>query len=99
MMAHELRNPLSPIAAAIELMKDGTESEADRKSLWEIISNQTKQMMRLVDDLLDISRISHGKVEVKKSYIDLTQCARQAIEAVQPTLKESRHSLEVTFAR
>ena len=97
MMAHELRNPLSPIAAAIELMKDGTESEEERKSLWEIISNQTKQMMRLVDDLLDISRISHGKVEVKKSHIDLTKCARQAIEAVQPALAESRHSLEVTL--
>ena len=97
MMAHELRNPLSPIAAAIELMKDGTENEEERKDLWEIISSQTRQMMRLVDDLLDISRISHGKVEIKKSHIDLTQCARQAIEAVQPALKESRHSLEVTL--
>ena len=97
MMAHELRNPLSPIAAAIELMKDGTESEDERKSLWDIISTQTRQMMRLVDDLLDISRISHGKVEVKKSLIDLTQCARQAIDAIQPALTESRHSLEVTL--
>ena len=97
MMAHELRNPLSPIAAAIELMKDGTENEEDRKSLWEIISSQTRQMMRLVDDLLDISRISHGKVKVKKARIDLTQCARQAIEAVQPAIAESRHSLEVTL--
>ena len=95
MMAHELRNPLSPIAAAIELMKDGTESEEEKKVLWEIISSQTKQMMRLVDDLLDISRISHGKVEVKKTYIDLTQCARHAIEAVRPAVAESRHSLEV----
>ncbi len=94
MLAHELRNPLAPIVNAVQLMRmdsDGTRGERSR----EIIERQVRHMARLIDDLLDLSRISTGKVTLRKQRVDLAQVVRSAVDTVRPFLDECRHELTV----
>lgn len=97
MLSHELRNPLSPIITALQLMRlrgvDGAERERA------IIERQVKQLVGLVDDLLDVSRITTGKVELTRAPVELAEVIAQAVETTSPLLEQRRHALAIDVAR
>jgi len=99
-LAHELRNPLTPIANGVHVL---LKTEADpgsfgsRRNLLTIMKRQVSHLVRLVDDLLEISRISRGKIEIRKEPIDCAAVVRNAIEACQPLIEARGHSLTVEF--
>lgn len=93
MLGHELRNPMAPILTAIELIKL-RDSQAFRKER-QVIERQVKHMMRLLDDLLDVSRITRGKVSIAHRKVELAQCMATAIELASPLLDLHRHQLSV----
>jgi len=96
-LAHELRNPLAPISnAARALRVAGGDGEALRAAS-EMLERQVGQMSRLVDDLLDMSRITQGKIELRKERLELAPIVEQAIEAVRPLYKSMNHELTVTL--
>lgn len=96
-LAHELRNPLAPISMGVELIEMSAD---DREAVLEIcgmMQRQTKHMVRLIDDLLDVSRITCGKLELRKTQVDLRDVVRDAVEAVRPLIDDSQHHLVVRF--
>jgi PAS domain S-box-containing protein len=94
MLGHELRNPLAPIVAAIQLLKlRGDESSARE---YQVLERQVKQMVRLVDDLLDVSRISRGKIELKTARFDLRDALAKATEIALPLLEQKHHDFSVS---
>jgi PAS domain S-box-containing protein len=93
-LAHELRNPLAPIRSSLEVMRL---AGADRSVLDEsqtMIDRQVQQMVRLIDDLLDLSRISRGKIELRKERVDLADVLKSAVETSRPLIEESGHQLD-----
>jgi PAS domain S-box-containing protein len=97
MLSHELRNPLSPILTALQLMKLRGIDAAERERT--IIERQVGHLVGLVDDLLDVSRITRGKIELKKEYVELTEVVANAVETASPLLEERQHSLDVRVPR
>jgi PAS domain S-box-containing protein len=97
MLAHELRNPLAPISNAARALRLGGGDEAAIRRAAEMLDRQVGQMARLVDDLLDISRISRGRIELRKERVELAPVVRQAVEAVQPIYSSMGHQLTVTL--
>jgi PAS domain S-box-containing protein len=93
-LAHELRNPLAPIRTGIELLRLA-DNPAARERCIGIMERQTAQLTRLIDDLLDVSRITHGKVQLHRSKVDLRKVIQTAIEAVQPLIDAAAHDLTV----
>jgi len=95
MLAHELRNPLAPIRNAIAIM--ATHEELPREVAWsrDVIERQTTQLARLVDDLLDVSRITRGKLRMKGEPMDLNVAVNRALEASRPLIESRRQQLEV----
>jgi PAS domain S-box-containing protein len=96
-LAHELRNPLAPIRNAVQIMqlsRDDAMHEGARK----IIERQLKQMVHLVDDLLDVSRISQGKVELRLEQVDVADAVLDAIETSRPLIDAGRHHLTTRLA-
>jgi PAS domain S-box-containing protein len=94
-LAHELRNPLAPISMGVELLEM---SGDDRQAISEVcamMQRQTKHMVRLVDDLLDVSRITRGKLELRRSQVDLGEIVRNAVEASRPLIDEAQHQFEL----
>ena len=98
MLSHELRNPLAPIAMAIEIMR--LREPADDSIVWarDVIARQTAQLTRLVDDLLDVSRITLGKITLNRSALDLRPIVAQAVEAVQPLFTARHHHLAIDMS-
>ena len=90
MLAHELRNPLTPITHAMVLLRRGAGKD-DPSKLYDLIDRQTKRLIRLVDELLDLARISHGHIELKRANVDLVDVVRNAVEACRPRLEERQH--------
>ena len=97
-LSHELRNPLAPITMAIEVMR--LRAPADDSIVWarDIIARQTAQLTRLVDDLLDVSRITLGKITLNRSALDLRPIVAQAVEAVQPLFTARHHQLAIDMS-
>jgi PAS domain S-box-containing protein len=93
MLGHELRNPLAPIVSAIQLLKLRGDRSAARE--YQVLERQVKQMVRLVDDLLDVSRISRGKIDLKTGPIDLRDALAKATEIALPLFEQKRQELEV----
>jgi signal transduction histidine kinase/ActR/RegA family two-component response regulator len=93
MLAHELRNPLTPLVTSIELIRraDGRASE---KHL-DIMARQTRHLSRLVEDLLDVSRVSRGRIELRRQRLPLCQVVAEALEASRPFLESRRHRVEM----
>ena len=91
MLGHELRGPLSPILGALYLLKLPNES----KRAEMIIERQVNHLARLVDDLLDVSRISRGKVDLQLEALEIAEVVAKAIEMVTPLIEERRHDLTV----
>ena len=95
LLGHELRNPLAPIVTALELMRMRDRS-TDREQV--IIRRQVSHLTRLVDDLLDVSRITRGKVELRKEECDARDVLLQAVEMVSPMMEQRRQHLHVDIA-
>ncbi|MGH8323197.1 MAG: response regulator, partial [Steroidobacteraceae bacterium] len=95
MLAHELRNPLAPIHNAVQLLH--RTSLPDPQLTWsrDVIGRQLAHLTRLVDDLLDVSRITRGKINLNKEVIELRTLVARAVEAVQPLIEEHGHTLTV----
>lgn len=92
-LAHELRNPLAPIRTGLELMKLSEDDPAGLREVRDIMERQTVQLITLVDDLLDVSRITRGKLELRLENVELSTVVRSALEASQPFLDEAGHQL------
>ncbi len=94
-LAHELRNPLAPIRTGLQLLRqiDGRESHAPR--VQEIMERQVDHIVRLVDDLMEVSRIRSGKIELKMEQVEVAEIISRAIESSRPFLEASRLSLIV----
>ncbi len=97
MLGHELRNPLAPIVTALELMRLRSGGELARERA--ILERQVRHMTRLVDDLLDVSRIARGKIELRRERIDLADVVARAAETTQSLFAEKNHRLELAVAR
>lgn len=95
MLAHELRNPLAPIAAAADLLSLGHADEMRIKQTSGIIRRQVKHMTGLVDDLLDVSRVTRGLVTLEKTKLDAKRIFPDAVEQVRPLIEVRRHRLAV----
>lgn len=91
MLGHELRNPLSPILTAVQLLRMKGFSSAERE--LGVIERQGRHLVRLVDDLLDVSRISRGKVALKRASLDLAAVIAKAVETTSPLVQRRRHTL------
>jgi signal transduction histidine kinase/CheY-like chemotaxis protein len=94
-LAHELRNPLAPVRNALYLMQAAPDDAEMTKSARAIIERQLAQMVRLVDDLLDVSRITTGKLALRRERAELRAVAQNALEAVEPLIRARGHALHV----
>lgn len=97
MLGHELRNPLAPILTALELMRIDGRVGAHRER--EVIERQVRHLVGLVDDLLDISRITRGGVQLKREHVDIADVVATAIEMAAPAIERSSHELRVEVER
>jgi PAS domain S-box-containing protein len=95
-LAHELRNPLSPISNALQLWPHVSKDVAEMEQLRTVIERQVQQLVRLIDDLMDLSRISCGKVILQRQPIDLASVIVRAVETAQPSMDACGHKLTVT---
>ena len=96
MLAHELRNPLSPVANAVEIMR-ARPSRAQGERARGVVERQLGHMSRLIDDLLDVSRITTGKITLKKERLDLVTAIERALESAHSFITQSGHELEAHF--
>ena len=96
-LAHELRNPLAPIRNAVQIMQLSRD-EAAHGNARRVIERQLKQMVHLVDDLLDVSRISQGKVELRLAEVDVSAAILDAIETSRPLIDGAHHHLTTRLA-
>jgi signal transduction histidine kinase/CheY-like chemotaxis protein len=95
MLAHELRNPLAPITSAAQLLRLPEVNEGLRLKASSIISRQVRHMTELVDDLLDVSRVTRGLIKLESEVLDLNKVAMAAVEQARPHIEERRHALTV----
>lgn len=95
LLAHEIRNPLAPLRNGLEVLKAGQEPEASRA--LEMMDRQVRHMVRLIDDLLDVSRISQGKLDLRLERIDLRDILRQSVEVVLPAVEGKNQRLSVSL--
>ncbi|HTU23836.1 MAG TPA: ATP-binding protein, partial [Pirellulales bacterium] len=94
-LAHELRNPLAPLGNALQLWSMRNPDPVEAAELRAIMSRQLSQMVRLIDDLMDVSRIKHGRVQLRRAQIQLRPLISGAVEAAQPLVDYFRHRLAV----
>jgi PAS domain S-box-containing protein len=95
LLGHELRNPLAPIRSAVEVLKKACAGLPVAEWGLAVIDRQSAQMARLVDDLLDVSRLSHGKIALRKQPAELAAVVDSAVETCRPLIEARRHSLAV----
>jgi signal transduction histidine kinase/ActR/RegA family two-component response regulator len=98
MLAHELRNPLAPIGAAAELLQMAKLDDARVRKTSEVIGRQVRHMTHLIDDLLDVSRVTSGMVQLDPEPLDIRQVIADAIEQVSPLINTRRHQLVMNLA-
>ncbi len=96
MLAHELRNPLAPISTASTLLSRMLAHDERPQFAIETIKRQTRQLTRLVDDLLDVSRITRGRILLQRQPIELASAIAQALETVEAQLRDKQHRISVT---
>ena len=96
MLAHELRNPLAPIMNAVHLLNhDDSKNDVVRKRAIATTERQVRHMIRLVDDLLDVSRITNGKIQLRKQAVTLEAVVEHAVQTSRPVLEDRRHELTI----
>ena len=96
-LAHELRNPLAPIRNSLHILGMSGVDDAAVKRVTEMMTRQVAHMVRMVDDLLEVSRISRGKIELRKERVGLAAVLRNAIDTSLPLVEAARHKLLVTI--
>ena len=96
MLSHELRNPLAPISNAVQLLRLRPDDDPVRQKAHAVIARQAGQLNHLVDELLEISRISTGRVQLKREQVALGSIVARAIETTQPLMAQARHVLAVS---
>jgi len=96
MLGHELRNPLAPIRNVTEMLRRTGGGDAVREPLYAMLERQVQQMTRLLDDLLDVSRITQGKIKFQHEMIDFQVAIARAVEASGPFIERRRHRLNVS---
>jgi PAS domain S-box-containing protein len=99
LLAHELRNPLAPIRTGVELMRLAGDDPAVVEEVRTTMERQSQQMVRLIDDLLDVSRITRGTMELRKSRIELAAVVESAVETVGHIIREMGHELSVDLPK
>ena len=100
MLAHELRNPLAPIQNALHLIQLQAHGKTDHaQELWLIMERQVESLVRLVDDLLDVSRITRGKIGIHKQPTEVVAIVARAVESSRPLIDARRQSLEVSLPK
>ena len=97
MLAHELRNPLAPIAAAAEILGDVESADASVGRARDILGRQVQHMVKLIDDLLDVSRISRRKIQLERADIDLATVVEHALEVSRGSIEARHHKLSVAL--
>jgi len=97
MLAHELRNPLAPILNALHLLRREKRVSPSQEEATNMIDRQVRQIIRLVDDLLDISRISRGKIHLRKERVELSKIVNQAVETAKPLIDARKHEITVSL--
>lgn len=95
-LAHELRNPLAPIRNSLHILRLTMSNDPTAERVGQMMERQVNHMVRLVDDLLEISRITRGKIELRKEPVDLAAIVRSAIEASRPLIESARHQLAIS---
>jgi PAS domain S-box-containing protein len=97
MLAHELRNPLAPIRNAAQILHAHSMGQPQIEWARTIIERQTSHLVRLVDDLLDASRLARGKIVLKKSIVEIVELVQHAVDTNQPLIRARRHQLHVSL--
>jgi PAS domain S-box-containing protein len=95
-LSHELRNPLAPVRNAVGILKLKSPDEPELRWAREIIERQVHQMTRLIDDLLDVSRITQDRLELRRERVALAQILREAVEMSRPLITQEGHDLDVS---
>ena len=96
-LAHELRNPLAPLRSALQIMELRGVTDGQQQRLLTMMDRQLRVMVRLIDDLMDVARISSGKVVLQRQRIDMREVVREAVEACQPIIETAGHRLAVSL--
>ena len=96
-LAHELRNPLAPIRNAVQILLLKGQGVPDLHWAADVIDRQVNQMTRLVDDLLDVSRITTGKLELRREIVDLSTAIQDAVETSRPLIDQDGHRLSISL--
>src|SRR6185503_2470627 len=97
MLSHELRNPLAPIANALEVLRRSGDNEPRLRSTTDVISRQVDDLARLIEDLLDASRITSGKVRIDMKTVELSGVVSRAIETTRPLTEARKHRMTVSI--
>jgi PAS domain S-box-containing protein len=96
-LGHELRNPLAPIRSIAEILRRSVASNPGTEQLCTILERQVAQMTRLLDDLLDVSRITRGKINFRRETLDLVTVVQRAVEASRPLIDHNGHDLRIAL--
>jgi len=99
MLAHELRNPLAPIRTAVQLMRFRELPDEQRERARDVIERQVDQLVRLIDDLMDVSRITRGTIALQRESLDLTAVIARAVETTRPLIDARQQELAVELPR
>ncbi len=95
-LAHELRNPLAPIRNSLHILRSDIEAHVATR-VHDMMERQVTHLVRLVDDLMEVSRITRGKIELRREEVDLSAALHSALETSRPLIETARHQLTVTF--
>lgn len=96
-LAHELRNPLVPIRNAVEIVRLQMALDPALQRVCDLLDRQVQHLVRLIDDLLDVNRISRGKLQLRKELVDLAAVLDQALEVARPLIEDAGHELAVSL--
>jgi signal transduction histidine kinase/CheY-like chemotaxis protein len=96
-LAHELRNPLAPIRNSLEILKMTAGESASAARVGHMLERQVDHMVRLIDDLMEISRITRGKIELRRQAVDIGEVVARAVEISQPQIESGGHRIEVSI--
>jgi signal transduction histidine kinase/ActR/RegA family two-component response regulator len=97
MLAHELRNPLAPIRNAVYLLRQRQSADPQLEAIQDMVERQVQHLVRLVDDLLDVSRITRGKIRLQKEAVELSTVTARALELSRPFIEARGHELTVSL--